>query len=324
LHAIVFGWSVFTFNIVFLLQILGAGQGFLADRFTYIAYIGLNFILAYYLDKLLSTKWRTYALLSCAFLLAGYAYMTIYQNTVWKNSGTLWTHVLKYHTDTKLPYGNRANYYRDNGQLKKAMSDYNEAIRLGELSKDPKGLAQTYNSRARLYFDSSNTRDSLLLALKDYNKAIELKPGDGEFLTNRGATYARLGDLNRALQDLTEAIKVKPDHAVAFLNRSLIHKGQNNLGASLNDLVNYTKLRPYNADIWYEKSRLEVQMNQIQKALASVNRALQINANNGLYYEGRASIYLSLGNVTAARQDAQTAISLGRSIAPVLRAGVGI
>lgn len=38
-HDLFFGWMFFTFNIMFLLQIVGAGQGFLADRFTYIAYI---------------------------------------------------------------------------------------------------------------------------------------------------------------------------------------------------------------------------------------------------------------------------------------------
>ncbi len=32
---------------MFLLQILGAGQGFIADRFTYIAYLGLFFIYAF-------------------------------------------------------------------------------------------------------------------------------------------------------------------------------------------------------------------------------------------------------------------------------------
>jgi protein O-mannosyl-transferase len=39
--ALFFGLTFFFLNIVFLLQILGAGQGFLADRFTYIAYLGL-------------------------------------------------------------------------------------------------------------------------------------------------------------------------------------------------------------------------------------------------------------------------------------------
>jgi len=49
---IVFGFLVFFFNIVFMLQILGAGQGFIADRFTYIPYLGLFFIIGYYFDKL--------------------------------------------------------------------------------------------------------------------------------------------------------------------------------------------------------------------------------------------------------------------------------
>ena len=51
LKVIFFGVSFFTVNIFFLLQILSAGQGFLADRFTYIPYLGLFFMVGYYTQK---------------------------------------------------------------------------------------------------------------------------------------------------------------------------------------------------------------------------------------------------------------------------------
>ena len=110
--------------------------------------------------------------------------MTIQQNKIWENSATMWTHVLKYYKNTTTPYGNRANYYRDNGMYKEAMADYNKSIAL----KDQQ--PQAYNSRARLFFTVAKGKDTLLLALRDYNKAIEYSPNDGEFYTNRGATYA--------------------------------------------------------------------------------------------------------------------------------------
>ncbi len=37
----------FLFNVMFVLQVVGAGQGFLADRFTYIPYAGFMFMVAY-------------------------------------------------------------------------------------------------------------------------------------------------------------------------------------------------------------------------------------------------------------------------------------
>jgi len=169
-RAIFFGLSFFLVNVFLLLQILGAGQGFLADRFTYIAYIGLFFIFAYYFQKLMEVKpnLKKASIGVASVALLAYGLVTFNQNKIWKNSGTLWTHVLKYYKQSTLPYGNRANYYRDNGQKVAALSDYNERIRL---KADDPGV---FNSRGRLFFNSNNP-DTLRLALADYNKAIDLK-----------------------------------------------------------------------------------------------------------------------------------------------------
>src|SRR5688572_8201415 len=51
-----FGILFFIVNVMFLLQVVGAGQGYLADRFTYIPYAGLMFIVAYASQKLYMQK----------------------------------------------------------------------------------------------------------------------------------------------------------------------------------------------------------------------------------------------------------------------------
>ena len=203
--AIFFGLAFFIVNIVFLLQILGAGQGYLADRFTYIAYLGLFFMAGFYIDRYLS---ENSAKSNLVYGVAGvylfvFACMTFQQNKIWENSATLWTHVLKYYKQTTLPYGNRANYYRDNKMYKEALADYNATISMKDAQP------QAYNSRARLYFDIAKNQDTLLLALNDYNKAIQYDPKDGEFRVNRGATYARLGDIEKAIEDFNEGLKLK-------------------------------------------------------------------------------------------------------------------
>jgi len=56
----VFGMLFFFFNVMFLLQVLGAGQGFLADRFTYVPYFGFFAIAAwlYHTYARPSALWR--------------------------------------------------------------------------------------------------------------------------------------------------------------------------------------------------------------------------------------------------------------------------
>lgn len=320
----VFSLVFFTTNIFFLLQILGAGQGFIADRFTYIAYFGLFFGFGYLLDKSMDNNiWKVPAISLASISILIYAFLTYNQVKIWENTGTLWTHVLKYYDKTTLPFGNRANYYRDKKMYKEALSDYASAIKLKE-------DAQTFNSRARLYFDTAgNDTTTLKLALSDYNKAISMKNDDGEFWINRGATYARLGNLEQALANIDQGLKLKPDHANGYLNRFVL----NNVMAgrfprnsveeltfiekALNDITKYQQFKPYESDNSYEKARLQRLLNRLPQALESINFAIKINGTKGLYYYERAIIQQMTGNNAAAKQDLNEAIRLGfKSIDP--------
>jgi len=328
-----FGLAFFTVNIMFLLQILGAGQGFIADRFTYIAYFGLFFIGGYFFDKYYYSNPKLRSILIGCSLLAflTYGYKTIQQNKVWKNSGTLWSHVLKYYQHSTLPYGNRANYYRGQGKIQEALADYSKSIAL-----NPNGQ-QAYNSRARLYFDSAKTQDTLRLALADYNKAISIDPNNGEFYVNRGATQARLGDINSAISDMSKGLELKPDHAVGYLNRSVMYNQQGNMQAALSDIESYLKLKPYNSDIWYEKGRSLRALNRIQEAIPAYSQAIKINDGNrnktlkarnkskALYHYERGRTYYFLGKKAEAKRDIQMAINLGfTKVDPGIKAELGL
>ena len=50
-------------------------------------------------------------------------------------------------------------------------------------------------------------------AIEDYDKVIELDPNDAEAYNDRGSSYHRLGQSERAIEDYDEAIKLDPDNA---------------------------------------------------------------------------------------------------------------
>lgn len=304
-----FGGFFFLVNIIFLLQILGAGQGYLADRFTYMAYFGLFFIYAYYLDQWMSReRWKS--ILPYALTAAGipYAIMTYRQCDVWQNSGTLWTHVLKYYQHSTLPYGNRANFYRDSGDFEKALEDYSASIRLKPQNPAP------YNSRAKLYFSMNQDQK----ALDDYMQAVKLDPANMEYLVNRGAAYAKLGEMDQALSDLSQVVKINPNNANAFLNRSLVWQEKGNFKMTLSDLEAYLRLKPQHADIWYEKGRVQRFTGQHEEALKSLNTALKLNPQNGIYYRERAKVYFVQENFEKAVLDAKMAQQWGAKLEPEL------
>lgn len=301
-----FGLAFFLANVILLLQILGAGQGFLADRFTYIPYFGLFFIYAYFIENKILSKpnWFKPGLIVSLIVIGIYGMVSFQQNKVWKNSDTLWSHVLKYYANTALPWGNRANYYRDNGMTQKALSDYSQVIKL----KPDKSAA--YNSRARLYFNYSQ-RDSLLKALDNYNKAISLEPDNAEYLTNRGATYAKLGNVQKSIEDLDAAERIDPEFANIYLNRSIIYMGQQQWSKTLQDLNSYLELKPYNSDIWYEKAKMHMVLGQYNEFINASDRAISINPNNSLYHFERARGLYNFKQYDLAKASMQKALSMG-------------
>lgn len=311
---IVFGLVFFTFNIMFLLQILSAGQGFIADRFTYIAYFGLFFIYAWILQTLLQnkTKYRAAFTSMAGIILVAYMMINYQQTKIWENGDTLWTHVLKYYTKATLPWGNRANYYRDQGRLKEALHDYSQTIALGPNKPEP------FNSRGKLYFNSNNP-DTLRLALQDYTKAIQLDPNNSEYRVNRGSTHARLNMLDQALQDLNDAEKLDPNNKQVFFNRSILYHNTRQFEKEEADVAKYLQLNPYHADMWVNLGTVRRLNKKYDLSIEALNRAIQLNAGKLPYYYERCVTYFEMGDIERARNDLNLLKSNGyQNISPTL------
>jgi tetratricopeptide (TPR) repeat protein len=308
-----FGMLFFIFNVMFVLQIVGAGQGYLADRFTYIPYIGLIFIVIYTCQRLMDTQSAIAnpAMYGLGAMMLVYLFMTFRQNKVWHDSDTLWTHVLKYYDETPLPFRNRANYRRDQGRVEEALVDYDAALRL-----KPDGAL--YNSRAKLYFNQQKYDKAMI----DYNRAIATDSTEGEFYINRGAVFALTGQLDLALRDFNKGLELDPDHANGYKNRSLVYQSFREWQKSIDDITIYLKMHPEDADLWYERGRLYNILNQYATAIPDLDRAIQLNNKQGLYYYEKMKSFLGLGQKANALQLYNTVKQFGTPIEPEVQAAL--
>lgn len=302
-RAQVFGLAFFAFNVFFVLQILAAGQGYKADRFTYIPYFGLFFLAAWGFQELLRLRpqYRTYAQVGVGAYLLLFAGMTWQQCGIWKNGETLWTHVIKHYDNTALPFGNIGHYYRENKEYEKALVNYNRAIQLNTRE------GKTFNSRGKTYFDMGNTEK----AMADYDRAIEMNPENAEFYVNRGAAYGRLGKLNEALSDFNQGVKFDPEWPNAYLNRSLAFSQTGQHQKALDDINTFLRYSPNRGDMWYEKAMCQRRLGQVRECVPALDRAVQLEPDRGLFWHERAKVHAQLGNKTQASQDARRAQQLG-------------
>lgn len=322
---LVFGALFFFFNVMFLLQVLGAGQGFLADRFTYVPYFGFFAIVAWLFDRYGSqAKLRSGLTIGLGFLTAIYGFWTVRQIAIWENGETLWTHVIKNEgkTVSMLPWWNRGQFYRTKGDYTHSLSDYSRAVTISP--KNP----ELYNSRGKTYFDMAMSgkypqqeAEYVKRALDDYNIAIENSGNakavsKAEVLINRGAAYGAQKNYPQALKDLNEGISLDPTNENGYLNRSLVYFSLGKYEETIADYTQYLKYDPLNGNIHYERGMLQRSLNRNKEAIDDLTRAIQLDAANGLAYLERARAYAQAGNLNAAKQDYERAHQFNIQLTP--------
>jgi protein O-mannosyl-transferase len=353
---LVFGWMFFIVNYIFVSQIVQAGQGYLADRFTYIPYFGFFVILAAFTEGVLfkttgdseqvtggfgaNVDWK----IKLGF--AAYAlflfFMTYNQVKIWKDGEALWTHTINHDSSVPTAFQNRALIHRDRKKYAETLADLNMALSI-------KPSATSYNSRGKTYFDMNKPAE----ALADYNSALRLDTNLIEAWANRGAVYGQLNkldsammDLSKALsmdsvnvnalvnrgaalgaigrkdeaiRDLTRVIELDPTQFNAIINRSLTYREIGKFDLALADCDLYLKIKKDNPNIWIDRAMLKRQMNRCAEALADFEEAIKINSFNGYYYLERAQCHRTMGNKALMQADVQTAKARGvQNIDPLL------
>lgn len=318
-RAAVFGIVFFWFNVFFLLQWFGAGQGFLADRFTYVPYFGIFAAAAFYFEKgLEKDQWKSLLQVAAAVVTLGCCILTVRQVNVWENGETLWTHVIKFEgTTNSLPYWNRGQYRRNKlGKFDLALQDYTQAIAI------EKNKPELYNSRGKTYFDmatsgkfQSEARDLLSKAIADYDAGLaapSITPKNrAEILINRGAAYGALNNFEKTIIDITEGLSIDPANKNGYFNRSIAYYTLRQLDKALADYDKYLEFDPFNANIWYESGMIQRAMGKNDDSIRRLNNAIKYNPNLGLAYLERARAQAQAGNKAGAQQDYQRAQQMG-------------
>jgi protein O-mannosyl-transferase len=309
-RVLAFGLLFFLFNIMFLLQFVTAGQGFIADRFGYIGYFGLFFIYAWFFGWLLEnrTGWRpaTWGMaVVLLFILGVVSHNRVY---AWKDPETLWTDQISKYKNVAVAYNNRGKYYREQKETGKALADYNELLRVAP--DDFNG----FNSRGKLYFDEGRTE----LALKDFNRSIELNPRFAKAYSNRGAIHGMMKNYQLAINDFDKALELKPDEVVTYTNRALAYMELGKFEEAAGDCDRYLLSKPGDSEVWDLRAVCSMNLKKFAEALQYSDKAIGLNPSQATFYLNRCYIYFSLGDRQKARADADQAEKLGAKVNPAL------
>lgn len=303
---LIFGTLFFLFTVMFMLQIVGAGQGFMADRFTYLPYIGLFFLIGQGLNTLINSKWKNQVIIA-GMIYAGFLGTVTWMRTqVWENTETLFSDVAAKYPEIAVAHNNLGVYYRRQNQNDKAIAAYGKSIEL-----DPAGYV-SYNNRGEIYFELGEVDQ----ALKDMNAALALKPDYVKALSNRGAVWGLKQEYNLALKDLDRAISLDPANLSAYSNRILVYYSLGNYERALQDANTYLSIQSDEGDLYNVRGLCLMQLNRNQEALADFNQSVRLNPTAGSYYQNRSTLLYKMGDTKGALKDILKARELGVKVNP--------
>ena len=302
-RAVLFGALFFLANVALVLQLFPVGSAVIADRYTYLSYIGVGFIIASLvrgpLARGAAPRIPLIVLLAAAGL--GAVLATRSRCEVWKDNITLWNDVLAQYPNLPIGYTMRARSYMQQGRNDLALADAEKAIELD--SKQPRALTMRGTIR---YTNRDNPG-----ALADLEKAVQLEPREAVPWNSLGAVHLALGRQDVAVQDFTRAVDLKGDYAEAYLNRALALSGLNKFEQALPDFDASIRLQPQNAKAYLWRGQAKFLLGNDAGAAEDYARSLDIDPNQPAAHYARAKAYERMGRYGDALRDALRAQELG-------------
>ncbi len=318
---LVFGFLFFCITIALVLQFITVGKVIMADRYSYLSYIGLLFPIAMSYEWMQHQEDKKYILLkkfsmSLLILCVIICLVLTYQRTkVWKNSDVLWTDAIHKYPNSEA-YHSRASYLVNKGAINKgqknveqneydrALEDFTNSIKLNPNN------AQVFTGRANIYA----LKGQFNLALNDYSRAIELNKTDAQIFFNRAGAYSLTKQFDKAIVDYNTALTLNPNLTAAKQNRSYVYVNSGNYEKAIAGLSELIKANSTNANDYFYRSFAYFKMGKNSEALADNTIAIQLNPDNNVNYFNRSFIHKALGKFNDALNDALKAQSMGYTV----------
>jgi protein O-mannosyl-transferase len=247
----------------------------MADRYTYLPYIGLALSVLLLIDqwaaKNKSLGYAAWALVGVATLF--WTMQTPKQIEVWQNSETLWTTAERFYPGDGQILANLGNYYGKSGNLDKAQSCFERAIKSNIRN------AAVYEGLGNVYGSKNDHRK----AAEMFAEAINIDPRKGNYYFNRGTAYSNF-DPAKGIEDLDKALSLMPP---AKKNDVLSRRGfcyfqLKDYPKAIADYSTVIASGGAGASVYFDRGVAKLNMNDTPAAIADFEGALQVDPNFAL------------------------------------------
>ena len=296
------GWLWYLGTLVPVIGLIQVGGQAMADRYTYVPMIGIAVMLVWgAADLLEAVSLRRFILWAAGILaIAGCVVATSLQLRHWRNSETLFRHIIEVTPNNAIAQFNLGHTLAAQKKLAEAIEHY--AIGLSLSPNDAKGhlnlgraleehgapdqAVRHYKQALQLRPDwvDAHSAMGLILALRrdldgavaHFSAILALDPGNSRAHNNLGNTLYLQGKFDAAIPHFARAIQLAPENTDAIVNLGLALDAAGKRGEALMAFTRAAQLKPDHAPIHYQLAVMLTDAGKLPEALPHYREAVRL------------------------------------------------
>lgn len=245
------------YSIVVLAPVLGivkTGPQLVAERYSYLSCLSWAALAGGVLLYLTegsgreggSTMFARAAMVLATSVSIIFGALTWQQTAVWRDTDTLWSHVLQLNPKSSIAHYNLGRFLAARGKHSEAITHYRQALSIRP------GDADAHNNLGLVLAVEGDPGG----ALEEFRKAIEVDPNHARAYFNIGRVFARQGQLDKAVENFQKAVRLRPDEIEIHVELGNVLARDGRLDAASIHLREAVKLKPEYADAHVQLARL--------------------------------------------------------------------
>jgi protein O-mannosyl-transferase len=234
--SLIFGLLVFLVMIGPTLRLIPTGYPIAADRYFYLASIGLFWFVIFVFEKIYNYGLPLRYVVITIGIVATLAFSIVSYRRVsdWRDTVSLWSSTLRNDPYHQVANDHLGKLYDKAGNKDLALVHFQRII-----ERDPTKY-DIMNSTGNILVEKKQPD----LALKYFNMAIATGNADHLPYYNRGMVYSDQNKFALAIKDFDMALKLKSDFAEAFNNRAIAKVKSGDTAGAYKDFENAVRLKP--------------------------------------------------------------------------------
>ncbi|MCB9047573.1 MAG: tetratricopeptide repeat protein [Chitinophagales bacterium] len=263
------GILFYTVNIAIVLQFVQFGEVLMADRYLYLAGIGVWYPMAFFgyqyfnKNKEKTTKAGLAVIAAMCLIYGGATFM---RNDIWLSELNFWQSVTDKFPESSVAQSSLGGVYMNKGENTTAMSYIEEAIKL-----DENNYKAWYN-KGVLMLRKGDAQE----ALYALNRAIRLNEYSKALFT-RALLYQQTGNYNKALPDIEKVLATEPQNARAYYIYGDCIEQQGNLDKALQAYNSAIQYDPNDPLFYLRRGLVQAKTGRNQEAISDMSSAIQID-----------------------------------------------